>query len=103
MFVLPSLVEGFGYVYLEALARGCFCLGTFNTGLPDVGAEGSTLLIPASNPDALSQALRDLEAQAFSQGFDRQAIAASVRRWTWSRFRKQLVDVIREPLLGAVS
>ena len=82
------------------MARGCFCLGTFNTGLPDVGAEGSTLLIPASNPDALSQALRDLEAQAFSQGFDRQAIAATVRRWTWARFRQQLVDVTREPLIG---
>ena len=103
VFVLPSLVEGFGYVYLEALARGCFCLGTFNTGLPDVAAEGSTLLISASKQDALAKALRDLEAQAFSQGFDRQAIAASVRPWTWARFRQQLVDVTRESLLGVAS
>ena len=103
VFVLPSLVEGFGYVYLEALARGCFCLGTFNTGLPDVAAEESALLLPASNPNALAQALRELEAQAFSQGFDRQAIAASVRSWKWSRFRQELVDVTRESLLGLAS
>ena len=36
---MPSLVEGFGQVYLEALAQGCPVLGTSNTGLPDLGDE----------------------------------------------------------------
>ena len=100
VFVLPSMVEGFGYVYLEALARGCFCLGTLNTGLPDVAAECSALLMPAADPFALSEALRRLEELALTQGFDRQAIAASVRPWTWSRFRQDLVRSTREILLG---
>ena len=55
VFVLPSLVEGFGYVYLEALARGCFCLGTWNTGLPDVADQASAMLIPAAQPAELAQ------------------------------------------------
>ena len=100
VFVLPSLVEGFGYVYLEALARGCYCLGTPNTGLPDVAAQGSALLVPAADPLALTEALRRLEAQAFTQGFDRQDIAASVRPWTWSRFRHDMVTSTQEHLLG---
>src|SRR6185503_11385171 len=37
LFVMPSLVEGFGQVYLEALAQGCPVLGTPNSGLPDIG------------------------------------------------------------------
>ena len=36
LFLMPSLVEGFGQVYLEALAHGCPVLGTPNTGLPDL-------------------------------------------------------------------
>ena len=35
LFVMPSLVEGFGQVYLEALAQGCPVLGTSSTCLPD--------------------------------------------------------------------
>ena len=36
---MPSLVEGFGQVYLEALAEGTPILGTKNTALPDLGGE----------------------------------------------------------------
>jgi len=99
VFVLPSLVEGFGYVYLEALARGCFCIGTENTGLPDIAAVGATRLVQAADPAQLTQTLQDVEEQAFSQGFDRQAIAASIRPWTWSRFRRDLVGATQQHLL----
>ena len=96
VFVMPSLVEGFGYVYLEALSRGCFCLGTANTGLPDVADATASRCVPAADPSALAEALRELEAQAFSEGFDREAIAAVIKPWTWSHFRHQLVAAAQE-------
>ena len=91
VFVMPSLVEGFGYVFLEALSKGCFCLGTANTGLPDVADATASRCITAADPAALAVALRDLEAQAFAEGFDREAIAAVIKPWTWQHFRHQLV------------
>ena len=36
IFVLPSLVEGFGLVLTEALGLGCYVVGTTHTGLPDL-------------------------------------------------------------------
>ena len=99
VFVLPSLVEGFGYVYLEALARGCFCLGTWNTGLPDVADQSSAMLIPAAQPAELAKALIQLESRAFGQGFNREVIAASILRWSWSRFRNDAVAVAQQHLL----
>ena len=98
VFVMPSLVEGFGYVYLEALARGCFCLGTENTGLPDVADAGSAKLVPPADPTSLAQALKDLEAKALTEGFDRQSIAEAVKPWSWTRFRQELVTASRELL-----
>ena len=99
VFVLPSLVEGFGYVYLEALARGCFCLGTWNTGLPDVADQSSAMLIPAAQPAELASALIYLESFAFEQGFNREEIAASILRWSWSRFREEVVAAVQQHLL----
>ena len=98
VFVMPSLVEGFGYVYLEALSRGCFCLGTANTGLPDVADAGSAKLVPPANPSALAQAMQEVEARALTKGFDRRAIAAVAQPWSWTRFRQDLVAASRELL-----
>ena len=42
---MPSLVEGFGQVYLEALAQGCPVLGTANTCLPDLGGEADAIFL----------------------------------------------------------
>lgn len=96
VFVLPSLIEGFGYVFLEALSRGCFCLGTANTGLPDVADAAASRCVPAADPAALAVALRELEAQAFSEGFDRETIAAAIQPWTWRHFRHQLVAAVQD-------
>lgn len=58
VFVMPSLVEGFGHVYLEALSMGCFCIGTENTGVPDLHApEWAARCTPPGNIGALCGAL----------------------------------------------
>jgi glycosyltransferase involved in cell wall biosynthesis len=91
VFVMPSLVEGFGYVYLEALARGCFCIGTRNTGLPDLALtpdEGQ--VIPAGAVDALVAALASAYHRWKRDELRPEIVVRSVERWPWSRFRSTI-------------
>jgi glycosyltransferase involved in cell wall biosynthesis len=88
VFVLPSLVEGFGLVYLEALAAGCHVIGTFNTGLPDLRApEEVATVVPAGDLEALHAALRTATTRAAKEGFDRDAIRSFAATRSWENFR----------------
>jgi glycosyltransferase involved in cell wall biosynthesis len=96
VFVLPSLVEGFGYVYLEALVRGCFCIGTHNTGLPDLGlSEDESATITPGDVSALADALRDAHRRWRTGRIDPQRIQDSVRAWSWARFRASVSEHAR--------
>ena len=65
LFVLPSLWEGFGLVFLEAAAARLATIGSQVGPIPEVVAEGETgLLVPPADPDALAEALRDLLTDA---------------------------------------
>lgn len=99
VFVMPSLVEGFGYVYLEAMARGCFCIGTANTGLPDVATAESAAVIAAGDLDQLGAALQMAEQRSRQGGFDRAAIAAAGLARRWCDFRADVVAAVQTHLL----
>src|SRR5205814_6993869 len=45
MFALPSRKEGFGLVFLEAMARGRPCLGARAGGVPEVITESTGMLV----------------------------------------------------------
>ena len=91
VFVLPSLVEGFAYVYLEALARGCFCIGTRNTGLPDLGLSAEqAATVQTGDSDALADALDAAYQRWKSHDLDPARIRCAVDQWTWSRFRTSI-------------
>ena len=95
VFVMPSLVEGFGLVYLEALAHGCHVVGTTNTGLPDLelGAEAATIIEPG-DIRALDLALADLAERKRNGAFDPQAIANRAARWSWADFRREIAAIV---------
>lgn len=98
VFVMPSLVEGFGLVYLEALARGCHVVGTVNTGLPDLRLpdHACTILQPGDLP-GLAAALTRLRDDAVAGRFDRAAIAQAAA-WRWSDFRASIAAHARGAL-----
>jgi glycosyltransferase involved in cell wall biosynthesis len=97
LFVMPSLVEGFGLVYLEALAHGCPVLGTTNTCLPDLGTESDgVFLTPAGDPDALSSVLARLALQLSGNHDIRRAARTTAERYPWSAFRQSLRRVLRD-------
>ncbi len=88
IFVLPSLVEGFGLVYLEALSAGCHVIGTDNTGLPDLGAPSeAATVIPAGDLDNLKSALEAAIGKAAADGYDRAFIRSFAATRSWENFR----------------
>lgn len=91
LFAMPSLVEGFGQVYLEAMAHGCPVLGTSNTGLPDLGSEADGIfLVAPGDIEELSAQLERL-SRLLSPGREiRRAAHACASRFTWPAFRMRL-------------
>jgi len=95
-FVMPSLCEGFGQVYLEALAHGCPVLGTPNTGLPDVGDENDGVFcVEAANVSALASKLEILVQvlQNNTEVFIKARACAA--RHSWDLFRSALRDSLQ--------
>lgn len=102
VFVLPSLVEGFGLVYLEALAHGCHVIGTKNTGLPELPlGDDDRTLVEAGSISSLVDGLDRCARKAIEGSFDREAIQASAARWTQADFRKRIGEHARATLAAA--
>ena len=96
LFVMPSLVEGFGHVYLEALSRGCPVLGTANSCLPDIGGEADGVFrVPAGDIVALSACLADLSRRRDHLQGLRPAARATAARYPWSAFRAGLRAIVQ--------
>lgn len=94
LMVMPSLVEGFGQVYLEALARGCPVLGTPNTALPDLGGEADGIFVAAAGDVAqLTARLEALASAIPGRPALRKAARATASRFPWATFRRRVREV----------
>ncbi len=81
VFALPSTDEGFGLVYLEAMARGLPCVALRDSAAAEVVQDGVTGVLAASrDPDALAGALVPLLADRACRAAMGQAARARVAR-----------------------
>ncbi len=85
-FALPSEKEGFGLVYLEAMARGRPCIAAQAGGAPEVLTPETGILVPYGEPAALASACLD----AFRRPWSTTAIVARANHFSYDNFRQRL-------------
>ena len=85
VFCLPSLQEGFGIVFLEAMAHGLPIVAVAAGAVPEVAPHGEiSLLVPPGDPKALAQALtRMLTDSSLANQFGK-AGKLRARQYGWS-------------------
>lgn len=101
LFVLPSLLEPFGIVLVEALNEGCPVVATTGCGSADaVTADRAGLVVPPGDPQALAEAIgRVLQDPALRAAMSHAARVAGERfRWEQNvkRFERLYRDLLAE-------
>lgn len=95
-FCMPSVREGFGIVYLEAMASGCITIGTEGEGIADLIKHGKNgFLVPAEAPAAIVKIIEwclahQQEAAAIAQCGKQDAMAL-----TWEDNAKKYLDLFQ--------
>ncbi|MEJ7709650.1 MAG: glycosyltransferase family 4 protein [Pyrinomonadaceae bacterium] len=94
---MPSLVEGFGLVYLESLACGTPVIGTPHTGAADLVCDGEEgFIVPIRSVEALMERLEWCYRNRRALADMRVKARRTAELYTWDRFRACLVKAVRE-------
>jgi glycosyltransferase involved in cell wall biosynthesis len=89
-FILPSMAESFGMVFVEAMSCELPVIGARIGGVPDIVAEENGILVEAANVDEIQQAIETMASDA-----DMRAAMATANRqkvidhYTWQSVADQ--------------
>lgn len=94
LFVMPSLYEGFGIVYAEAMRAGLPIIATDSGPAREiVEAGGNALVVRAADSAALAEAIRELAVdERKRERFARRSLELAARLPTWEAMCEQVSD-----------
>ncbi len=94
--LFTSKYEGFGLVFLEALASGTPVVGTPVGGIPDIVADGETGYVVPADPEAFARKIDHLADHPETLERMSEAARASVEHRTWDHVAAQVEDVYEQ-------
>lgn len=90
LFALPSKKEGFGLVFLEAMANGRPCLGANAGGIPEVITADSGVLVEFGDVPGLAAAA----VGALQRDWSEEAILNRAREFSYAAFKDRLAALL---------
>jgi len=100
VFALPSQGEGFGLVFLEAMAHAKPVIGGAHGGIPDIVEDGVTgLLVPHGDVKRLSQALESLlNDPTRAAGMGARGKDCLAKKFSFAQFQVHLMQILNDVL-----
>jgi len=100
MFVLPSLFEGYGMVYAEAMSYGLPIIATTGGAIPDTVPSEAGLLVPPGDIPNLTAALKTLiQDSSYRSRLSDGALQAASKQPTWDQASQQFATVLTHLIL----
>jgi glycosyltransferase involved in cell wall biosynthesis len=98
LLVLPSRIESFGAVLVEALACGTPVVATRCGGPEDIVTDEVGVLVPPENPEALAAAIEQVLQQRAH--YDPAKLRAyALERFSWDRIARDVVQLYQQAIL----
>ena len=99
LFVLPSWGEGYGIVYIEAMAAGCIAVGAVGEGIEDTIDDGENgFLVPAGDVDAVERVMRAVFADRAAYDALRERGRQAARALTWASNAETVEGIYHETI-----
>jgi glycosyltransferase involved in cell wall biosynthesis len=97
VFVLPSMFDAWGHVFIEAMGHGLSCIGTNCCAMPEIIEEGVTgRLVPRADHQSLAEALYELLGDPDrARTMGTAAHARVLERLTWAHVGRRFLDGLR--------
>jgi glycosyltransferase involved in cell wall biosynthesis len=92
LFALPSHNEGFGLVFLEAMARGRPCLGANAGGTPEVISQDTGVLVEFGDVPGIANAC----IEALRRDWNEDTILSRARSFSYPQFKQHLASLLAD-------
>jgi glycosyltransferase involved in cell wall biosynthesis len=96
-FVLPSFIEGFGLIAIEAQACGCPVVSTNTASMPEVLADSALFFNPADCEEMAARIFQVLTDSALKQKLIQKGIE-NIKRFNWRKCSAETLKIYQEAM-----
>ena len=95
IFILPSIAEGFGIVYAEAMKAGCITIGTKNEGIDGFIINGENGFLVNPDVKEITELIEDIYEDKYNLENIRKNAYKAVENLTWEQNAKNYLKLIK--------